>query len=113
MNIEQLREYCLSLPCVREDVKWGNDLCFLIGEKMFCVTGLDGMLTASLKVADDERPEILAMDGIVPAPYLARYGWVKVERGSALTEEEWKKYVLAAYHLVRSKLPKKVKDQLK
>ncbi len=42
MNLEHLRKYCLSFPGVTEDVKWGNDLCFCVGEKMFCVTGVDG-----------------------------------------------------------------------
>jgi predicted DNA-binding protein (MmcQ/YjbR family) len=38
MNIEQLRKFCLSFPGATEDIKWGADLCFCVGEKMFCVT---------------------------------------------------------------------------
>ena len=43
MNIEHLREYCLSFPGATEDVKWGSDLCFSVGAKMFCVTGADAI----------------------------------------------------------------------
>ena len=43
MNIEQLRKYCLSFPGATEDIKWGADLCFCVGEKMFCVTGADSV----------------------------------------------------------------------
>ena len=35
MNIEQLRKFCLSFPGATEDIKWGNDLCFCVGKKMF------------------------------------------------------------------------------
>ena len=41
MNIEQLRKYCLAFPGATEDVKWGSDLCFSVGAKMFAVTGVD------------------------------------------------------------------------
>lgn len=41
MSVEQVREFCRSLPGVAEDVKWGNDLCFTIGGKMFCVICLE------------------------------------------------------------------------
>jgi predicted DNA-binding protein (MmcQ/YjbR family) len=44
MNIEALRKFCLSLPAVTEDVKWGADLCFSVGGKMFCVTSMEGPL---------------------------------------------------------------------
>ena len=39
MNIEQLRKYCLSFPGATEDIKWGADLCFCVGAKMYWVTG--------------------------------------------------------------------------
>jgi hypothetical protein len=61
MNIELLREYCLSLPGVTEDVKWGNDLCFCIYERMFCITGLNNEpLMVTLKVKDEEFEELIA-----------------------------------------------------
>ena len=37
MNIETLRKICSSLPAVTEDIKWGNDLVFTVGDKMFSV----------------------------------------------------------------------------
>ena len=40
MNIEEFKEMCLSFPHATEDVKWGKDLCFLVGGKMFAAAGL-------------------------------------------------------------------------
>jgi predicted DNA-binding protein (MmcQ/YjbR family) len=72
MNIESLRELCLSLPHVTEDVKWGADICFSIGGKMFCVSGFHSPFTTSFKVDEAEFEELSSKEGIVPAPYLAR-----------------------------------------
>lgn len=111
MNIEQLREFALSLPAATEDVKWGNDLCFCIGEKMFCVTGLSGSFGASLKVKNEEFEELCSRDGIIPAPYMARYKWIAVE-GDALSDKEWEHYVRQSYQIISSKLTQKVKQEL-
>jgi predicted DNA-binding protein (MmcQ/YjbR family) len=80
MNIETLRELCRSLPAVTEDVKWGHDLCFSVAGKMFCVAALDGPLTVSFKVKDDEFDELSNSPGLRPAPYVARYKWVPGRR---------------------------------
>ena len=111
MNIETLRDYCRSLPAVTEDVKWGHDLCFSVAKKMFCVAALDGPLTVSFKVKDEEFDELSNSPGIRPAPYVARYKWVLVEEVSRLSRKEWEHYIRQSYDLVRAKLPKKVARQ--
>jgi predicted DNA-binding protein (MmcQ/YjbR family) len=111
MNIEQLREFCLTLPAVTEDVKWGNDLCFCIGEKMFCVTGLTGQLKVSLKVKDEEFDALSTSEGIIPAPYMARNKWILVD-GDRFNKKEWEHYIRQSYELVKSKLPKKLQKDL-
>ena len=111
MNIDKLREYCLSLPAVTEDVKWGHDLCFSIAGKMFCVASLEGPLSVSFKVKDDEFDELSNSPGMRPAPYVARYKWVLVEEVNALSRKEWEHYIKQSYDLVRSKLPKKLARQ--
>ena len=111
MNIETLRELCQSLPAVTEDVKWGKDLCFSVAGKMFCVAGLDGPLSVSFKVRDDEFDELANSPGIRPAPYVARYKWVLVEEIDRLGRKEWEHYVKQSYELVKAKLPKKVARQ--
>ena len=111
MNIETLRELCRSLPAVTEDIKWGHDLCFSVAGKMFCVASLEGPLTVSFKVKDDEFDEMSSSPGIIPAPYVARYKWVLVEKVSALSRKEWEHYVRQSYDLVRAKLPKKLAKQ--
>lgn len=117
MNVETIRNICTKLPAVTEDIKWGNDLCFSIGGKMFCAASLDGELKFSFKVPDEEFDEITGVKGIIPAPYVARYKWVLVEVPSIFDIKKWEEYITQSYNLVRAKLPKKIianlNDQLK
>ena len=97
MDHESLRKFCLSLPSVTEDIKWGADLCFCIGEKMFCVTGLQQPFQASFKVKDDEFDELTTRNGIVPAPYVARYKWILITDPSVLKKKDWEHYIKQSY----------------
>lgn len=115
MDIESVRKFCLSLPHVDEKVQWENDLLFRIGGKMFAVVGLDPShgVVMSCKCTPEKFAELIERDGIIPAPYVARYHWVGFERFDALPDKEMKELLAKAYDLVRDKLPKKIKDSLK
>jgi phenylacetate-CoA ligase len=39
VNYERARRFCAQLPAVTQDIKWGADLCFLVGAKMFSIWG--------------------------------------------------------------------------
>ena len=114
MDIESVRKFCLSLPDVDEKVQWENDLLFRIGGKMFAVVALEpshGVLM-SFKCTPEKFAELIEHDGIIPAPYVARYHWVAFERFDVLPDRELKQLLTNAYQLVRDKLPKKIKDTL-
>ena len=113
-DIDQLRQYCLSLPAVTEDVKWGADLCFCVGAKMFCVTGLEQTpVGVSFKVTDEEFEEVSARPGFRPADYVARYKWVTVEDVRKISKKELEIFIKQSYELVKAKLPKKLRLQIK
>ena len=104
---------CKALPHVTEDIKWGHDLVFSIGNKMFCVAGLSELPTsASFKVTDEEFEELSNREGFQPAPYVARYKWVLVQDIQTMSSKEWEQYVRQSYELVKAKLPAKVRKQL-
>jgi predicted DNA-binding protein (MmcQ/YjbR family) len=111
MNIEQLRKFCLSLPGATEDIKWGADLCFSVGGKMFCVTGADSSTGGmSLKCTPEKFDELIERDGIDPAAYVGRYKWVRIAGpDDAVTPTELKDLIKMSYQLVFDKLPPKVK----
>jgi predicted DNA-binding protein (MmcQ/YjbR family) len=112
MDIEDIQNICKELPFVTEDIKWGNDLVFSIGAKMFCVLGLNqSPTTASFKVADDQFGEISMWHGFKPAPYVAKYKWVYTSDINNLKKSDWEKFLRQSYELVKAKLPPKIKKQ--
>jgi len=112
MDLETLRQYCLAFKGVTEDIKWENHLCFSVMNKIFFIGSLDEIpMKASIKVTDEEFDELIARDGIIPAPYMARNKWVKVEQ-DAFSDSEWKSYVKKSYDIIKAKLPKKVQKEL-
>jgi predicted DNA-binding protein (MmcQ/YjbR family) len=113
MNIEQLRKFCLSFPGATEDVKWGSDLCFSVGDKMFVVTGADSMGGLSLKTTPEKFEELIERKGIDPAAYVGRYKWVHIEAVDAMTTTELKSLIEKSYQLVFDKLPSKVKKNIR
>jgi len=112
MNTEQLRTYCLSLRGATEGIKWEDHLCFMIGEKMFLITGMSDDSNVSVKVTDEDFEALTERNGIIPAPYMARNKWVAVTNRNALKKKEWESYIRQSYELIRSKLPKKVQNEI-
>jgi predicted DNA-binding protein (MmcQ/YjbR family) len=113
MDIESIRSICQSFPGVTEDVKWGHDLVFSVGLKMFCVVGLDESPTsASFKVREDEFEELSGLPGFKPAPYVAKYKWVLIDDITRMKKSDWESYLRQSYELVKAKLPAKIQKSL-
>lgn len=114
MDLEEIRAFCLSLPFATEDVKWGNDLTFCVGQKMFTVTGLETSENASVsfKCTPEKFAELIEKDGIIPAHYVARYHWVTLQKLNALKPDELKDLIKQSYEMVWEKLPKNLKNKL-
>ena len=114
MAQEWVRRLCKSLPHTTEQVLWGDNLVFKIGGKMFAVMPLEpARLWLSFKVTEAEFAELCEREGVVPAPYSARYHWVALESEGAIPVAELKRLLRHAYDLVRAKLPRKIQAQLK
>ena len=110
MKLDSVRNFCRALPGATEDVKWGNDLVFSIGGKMFAVVCLEPPHQMSFKCSPEAFAELIEREGIIPAPYLARAMWVQ-ERvlGEVLEPRERERLLTSAYELVRAKLPRKLR----
>ena len=114
MNFDAIRAYCLSFPHATEDLQWGNDLLFRIGGKIFAATDLDpaSPVRLSFKCTPEEYAELIEREGIMPAPYAARYHWVALQRLDALSSSEIKRLLRHSYDMVWAKLPRKMQAQL-
>lgn len=107
MNIEEIRQYCLSLSHVTETVKWDDDLCFTIDNKMFCILWMGSPLKISFKCSELDFNKFIEKENIIPAPYLAKNRWVQVQSEHIFSKEEWEMNLKNAYRLIAKKLTKK------
>ncbi len=113
MNIDQLREICLSFNGVTEQIQWGYDLVFKVAGKMFAVTPLEPAPNwLSLKATPEEFLELTERPGIIPAPYLARAKWIAIETPDVLSAAEVATLLRTSYELVVEKLPRKTQENL-
>jgi predicted DNA-binding protein (MmcQ/YjbR family) len=119
MDNERIREICLSLPHAKEAVGWGHHLVFWVGDKaiggkMFALIHLDGTGTgvAWFHCGAERYQELLEIEGIIPAPYMAKAHWVTIERWDVLRARQWEEELRLAHTLVYERLPKRTKTVL-
>ena len=114
MNLDWIRDYCMSLPHARESLQWGDSLVCKVAGKMFAVLNLDPGVRrrVSFKCTPEKFYELTEVPGIVPSPYLAKSHWVAVEQMSVLRSTEWQDLIRVSYELVFAKLPQRVQAEL-
>jgi predicted DNA-binding protein (MmcQ/YjbR family) len=113
MNVDQLREICLSFAGTTEQIQWGDDLLFKVAGKMFAITPLvPGYNWLSLKASPESFVELTERPGIIPAPYLARAKWIAIETPNALDAAEVATLLRTSYDLVVAKLPRRTRENL-
>ena len=113
MNQETVRAFCIKLPHATENVQWGHDLCFKVGGKLFCVMPTEASpLMLSFKASHENFQQLQEIEGIVPAPYMARAQWVALKRINILPDAELKELLREAHSLVFASLTKKLQAEL-
>lgn len=113
--LDWVRAFCLSLPHATEGVQWEHDLLFRIAGKMFCVANLEpGMSPTKIafKCTPEKFAELVEIEGIIPAPYMARNHWVAMLDIDALRQPEIKELIQESYQMILEKLPKKTQADL-
>jgi predicted DNA-binding protein (MmcQ/YjbR family) len=113
--LDWVREVCLALPHTTEDVQWEHDLLFRIGGKIYCVANLEPARSPgkiAFKCTPERFAELVEVEGIVPAPYMARNHWVSVTDANALRQAEIVELIHHSYHMVLERLPKKTQAKL-
>ena len=113
MDIDSIRSYCLSLPHATEDIQWGNDLLFRISGKIFAGMNLEPPHQLSFKCTPEKFDELIEVDGIVPAPYMARNKWVMLEALDVLRDSEIKSLINDSYEMIFAKLTRKAQAELR
>ena len=120
MNIEQVREYTLSLVGVTEDQAFGEDILnFRLEGKIFVCLWLgggrydmkDGVSRIALKLSPDRNIELREQfSAVTPAYHWNKKHWSDVYY-ELLDEELVKTWIKESYNLILSKLSKAIRDK--
>lgn len=115
MNIEELRDYCLSLKGVTEDLPFDeNTLVFKVSSKMFCLSNLEGDLSINLKNDTEKNIELREeFQAIKPGYHMSKKHWNTVEMDGSLSNDFIKNLIDESYDLVVQKLKRDEKQKLK
>jgi predicted DNA-binding protein (MmcQ/YjbR family) len=106
--------FILVLPAATLVRQWGDASVAKVGGKIFAIFGgvTGNPAGLSFKCSDLTFEMLPQLDGITPAPYLARAKWVAVGEASALTLDEVAAYLVEAHRLVAMRLPRRRKLEL-
>lgn len=79
---------------------------------MFACFDADGGASFGFKATPQTFAELTQRPNIVPAPYVARFHWVKVQSPEALPDALSREFLKEAHQIVFEKLPRKVRESL-
>lgn len=111
MNIEELRDYCISKPGTTEGFPFGDDtLVFKVGGKVFALVNLEGEPRINLK-CDPDRALALrdSYNSIIPGYHMNKKHWNTVIIDNTIPDILVREMIDHSYHLVRprKKSPRK------
>ena len=114
MNIEELREYCVSKPGVTEEFPFDEmTLVFKVLGKMFALTNLDGDWSLALKCDPDWAIELREQyPAIQPGYHMNKVHWNTVMMDGSLSTKLILELIDHSYQLVVDKLPLKIRQKL-
>ena len=116
MDIEQLREYCLSLRGAEETLPFGPDtLVYKAGSKVFLLTGLDEeQLRFNVKCDPDKAVELREQFScVLPGYHMNKKHWNTIVVDGSTSVAQLKEWITDSYQLIVESLPKKLRDELK
>ncbi|MBV9962141.1 MAG: MmcQ/YjbR family DNA-binding protein [Parafilimonas sp.] len=115
MNIEALREYCLSKKAVTEDFPFGETtLVFRVKEKIFLLVALDAQPLRFNAKCDPEKAIELReeYDAIKPGYHMNKKHWNTIVIDSSISAKLIKEIIDDSYDLIIQSLPKKLREEL-
>lgn len=121
MNVEEFREYCLSLKGVEEKMPFVNVadrysrdvLCFYVGDKWFCFVNVEVFDFCCIKCDPVKSGELQACYvGVKPGWHMNKRHWISVYFNRDVSDEMVRKLVKKSYDMVVKRLNRKERERL-
>ena len=114
MNIETIREYCLSKPGAEETLPFGPDtLVYKVGGKAFLLMGMDNV-ELSFNVKCDPARAIELREQypcVIPGYHMNKKHWNTIIVDGSVSRKPLEEWIDHSYELVVNSLPKKLRNQ--
>ena len=117
MNIEDFRDYCLSLPCAEENQPWTDPksqmlATYTVGSKWFCLVDFDKKFI-NVKCDSETIVEMQSRyEGAFPAWHMNKEHWLGVRLESDMPDSVIKSLIQGGYNLIVGHLSKKKRNEL-
>ncbi|GHB81994.1 MmcQ/YjbR family DNA-binding protein [Persicitalea jodogahamensis] len=115
MNIEDLRDFCLSLSGTTEGFPFGEQtLVFKVKDKVFLLTPLDTeILQFNAKCNPETAQELREQfECVLPGYHMNKKHWNTVLADGSVNDEMLKSWIRDSYDLVVATLPARVRADL-
>jgi predicted DNA-binding protein (MmcQ/YjbR family) len=114
MNVEEFRDFCLSLPAVTEGFPFGGGtLVFKVMDKMFALCDVDQFVSINLK-CDPETAVSLRerYASVTPGYHMNKKYWNTLAVAGELSPQELRHWIRHSYDQVVQGLPKAKQREL-
>lgn len=115
MNVEEIRENCLSKKGVEESFPFGNEtLVFKVGSKIFLLVSLESeILQFNAKSMPDKAIELREkFSTVLPGYHMNKQHWNTIICDGSVSNKLIFSWIEDSYQLVLASLPKKTRNEL-
>jgi len=112
MNIEELRDYCLSKPAVTESFPFDeSSLVFKVAGKMFLLTDLVDAFSLNVKNTPEKVIELKEQyPCVLPGYHMSKIHWITVRIDGSITDSLIRQWIDESYDLIVSGFSRKEKQ---
>ena len=114
MDLEQCRDFCLSLKETKEGFPFDDrTIVFTVKGKMFCLTDIETFEYINIKCDPEEAIELRERyDSVTPGFHMNKNHWNSVKIRGNIPDKTLKEWITNSYNLIVLSLPKKVRGDL-
>ena len=115
MNLESVRNYCLSLKSTTESFPFDEEtLVFKVNNKMFCLVNITPPWSINLKCDPEKALELREeYESVRPGYHMNKKYWNTVDLDGSIKTEVIKRWIKDSYDQVISGMSKKGQEKLK
>jgi predicted DNA-binding protein (MmcQ/YjbR family) len=111
MNIEELRDYCISKPAVTEGFPFDEStLVFKVAGKMFLLTDLVDAFSMNIKNTPEKVIEFKEQyTSVLPGYHMNKIHWITVMIDGTIGDNQLKQWIDESYNLIIAGFSRKEK----